>query len=336
MSMPDAESAGGKSTAWQFLLAQFAQTISDVDMAAAALRVEEQRNAHPDEDTGALVERLIREKCIRTGTVGAVTSGAAIIPGIGTAASLTVGVAADIGATFKLQAELVLEIAAAHDRNLTDEEKRTAVLLITGMSGGVNQALSLAGKRATIKITERYAQKWISHALPVVGVAASAATNALTTYLVGQRADAYFRLGPDAMGDWGEIWRTITGVDERALGSWFAEQASSSWRAVQDRASSTASSLAEAGKMIANVAGNTASRTRDTANTLAGTLSEKSAGAASRARDTAVAASETLGDAAKSTRQAIKQRARGAADAVSGLLKRKAPKQPPDALANQE
>src|SRR5262249_11926588 len=151
-----------------------------------------------------------------------------------------------------LQAELVLEIAAAHERTLTDEEKRAAVLLITGMSGGANQALSKAGERATLKITQRYAQKWLAHALPLVRVAASAATNVLTTYLVGKRADAYFRLGPDAVGDWGEIWRAITGVDERAVGIWFAEQANSSWRAVRTGASSAASSIASAGKTVAN------------------------------------------------------------------------------------
>lgn len=69
--------------------------------------------AHPDEDQTALVERLIWDACKRSAAVGAVTSGTVILPGIGTAASLTVGVAADIGATFKLQAELVSQIAAA-------------------------------------------------------------------------------------------------------------------------------------------------------------------------------------------------------------------------------
>jgi hypothetical protein len=58
----------------------------------------------------------------------------------------------------------------------------------------------------------------MSH-LPFFGVAASAAINALTTYLVGKHADAYFRLGPNAMGDWVEIWRALTGIDERAVGT---------------------------------------------------------------------------------------------------------------------
>ena len=90
-------------------------TVSDVDLEAAARRVEEYKKKYPDISSAELTQILIREKCQRTGTVGAVTSGAGLIPGLGTAAAVTLGVAADIGATFKLQAELVLEIAAVYD-----------------------------------------------------------------------------------------------------------------------------------------------------------------------------------------------------------------------------
>lgn len=315
--------SGDNQSLWQSLLAQFGKVIDDVDMSAAAARVDGERKVHPNDTIDALVERLIRDKCMKTGTVGAVTSGAAIIPGIGTAASLTIGVAADIGATFKLQAQLVLEIAAAHDRTLTNEEKRASVLLITGMSGGANKALSKASEQATLKITERYAQKWLAHALPIVGVAASATTNVLTTYLVGKRADAYFRLGPEAMGDWVEIWRAITGVDERAVGAWFAEQADSSWRAVRNTASIAASSIAGAGKTVANAATSTGGTALSKASNLAGTIGTGATGTAGRVADAATSAGQTMSDAATSVKRAVKGSARGAKHKVSGLFKRK-------------
>lgn len=201
--------------------------ISEVDIEAAEKRVATLRQQNSNDGPEALAQKLIREKCQRTGTVGAVTSGAGLIPGLGTAAAMSLGVAADIGATFKLQAELVLEIAALYDYPLTEDEKQRIVLLITGLSAGTSTLTRKAGQNVAIKIGEklaaRSAEKAFVKALPVVGVIASAGTNVLSTYIIGQRADAYFRLGPEAMGSWSDSLRTISGVDERQIGGWLAE-----------------------------------------------------------------------------------------------------------------
>ncbi|NJL34321.1 MAG: hypothetical protein HC893_11220 [Chloroflexaceae bacterium] len=49
------------------------------------------------------------------------------------------------------------------------------------------------------------------------------ARNVLATYIIGKRAQAYFGLGPEAMGDWGESLRAIVGVDERKIAGWVSE-----------------------------------------------------------------------------------------------------------------
>ncbi len=200
--------------------------ISDVDIEAAAARIRALREKHPAASPAELSQMLIRDKCQRTGTVGAVTSGAALIPGLGTAAATTLGVAADIGATFKLQAELVLEIAAIYDYPLTEEEKQQIVLLTTGLSAGTSALTRKAGQAVAIRVGEKLAEKAVQKtfvkALPVVGVIASAGTNVLSTYIIGQRADAYFRLGPEAVGTWADSLRAISGVDERKITSWLA------------------------------------------------------------------------------------------------------------------
>jgi hypothetical protein len=197
--------------------------VSKVDLKEAEERVRAMREEYPEASPEEIAQRLIREKCRRTGTVGAVTSGAALIPGLGTAAAMTLGVAADIGATFKLQAELVLEIAAAYNYPLTDEEKQRAVMAITGLSAGTIAITRRVGQRAALRIGEKYAEKAIVKALPILGVIGSAGTNVLSTYIIGQRADAYFRLGPEAVGSWADSLRAITGVDERKVSSWLAE-----------------------------------------------------------------------------------------------------------------
>ncbi len=201
--------------------------VSDVDIEAAAERVKQLKEKYPEASPQQLSQMLMREKSQKTATVGAVTSGAALIPGLGTAAALTLGVAADIGATFKLQAELVLEIAAAYGYPLTEEEKQRLVMVITGISAGTTILTRRAGQAIAVKAGEQLAGRAVGKsllkAIPIVGVFASAGTNVLSTYIIGQRADAYFRLGPDAVGSWTDSLRAVTGVDERKLGSWLAD-----------------------------------------------------------------------------------------------------------------
>ena len=201
--------------------------ISDVDLAAAAERVKRLKEKYPEASPQALAQMLIREKGQKTATVGAVTSGAGLIPGLGTAAALTLGVAADIGATFKLQAELVLEMAAVYDYPLTEDEKQRLVMVITGISAGTTVLTRKAGQAIAVKAGEQLAGRAIGKALlkaiPIVGVLASAGTNVLSTYVIGQRADAYFRLGPEAVGSWSDSLRAVTGMDERKIGDWLAE-----------------------------------------------------------------------------------------------------------------
>jgi hypothetical protein len=199
------------------------KVVGDVDLAAAAAQVQALREKYPEATSEELSKRLIRDKCEATGKVGAATSGAALIPGIGTAAALTLGVAADIGATFKLNAELVLELAALYEYPLTDDEKQRLVMVITGLSAGTTTLSRKVGEKAAAKIAEQYAFKSVTKFLPIIGVAASAGTNVLATYIIGQRADAYFRLGPEAMGSWADNLRAITGVDERTIAAWLAE-----------------------------------------------------------------------------------------------------------------
>jgi hypothetical protein len=250
--------------------------VSDVDLEAATARVKALKEANPDASLEELSQKLIRDKCQRTGAVGVVTSGAGLIPGIGTAAAVTLGVAADIGATFKLQAELVLELAALYDYPLTEEEKQQVVMLITGLSAGTSALARKAGQAAAVKIGEKFAEKSILKALPVVGVIASAGTNAFSTYIIGKRADAYFRLGPEAVGSWSDSLRAITGVDEREFGSWLAE----SGRATGSAIASGVGMVGQAGKAAGEAVAGGASK-------VAGVMGPALSSGAARAGETA-------------------------------------------------
>lgn len=227
--------------------------ISDADKAAAAERVAKLHAARPEASTEELVQSLIRQKCLQTGAVGAITSGASMIPGLGTMVALTFGVAADIGMTFKMQAELVLEIAAVYKYELSPEEKRRVIMLVTGISAGSSILLEKAGQQIARKASERLAQKSVTKAIPVIGVAASAGANMLFTYIIGQRANAYFGRGPEAVGDWTDDLRAISGVDERILIEWLTETTERSWGLVSSSTQSAAGAVVVAGKSVGEV-----------------------------------------------------------------------------------
>ena len=219
------------------------RAIDEVDEAAARKRVNARRKANPEATVDELVEMLIKQKCIQTGAIGAVTSSANVIPGIGTVVTLTFGVAADIGMTFKLQAELILEIAAVYERILTDIEKRNAILVITGISTGANQI----GEKLAETIAKQVAKLWSREAAekvaPGVGIAMSATINATTTYIIGERAKAYFSLGAKAVGNWAESVRALTGVDERKISSWLLESTKQSWELINEGGKNVVSAI---------------------------------------------------------------------------------------------
>ena len=194
--------------------------IDDADEAAAIERVHDLQAPQPGWTVTQVIDELIRRKCRQTAAIGAATAGAGVIPGLGTLVALTVGAVADLGATLRLQTELVLEIAEAHGRQLSKDEKRRVVLLAAGMSAGGGRLLSRGGTRLSLSLTQRYAQRWIARAVPFAGIAAAAGANALSTYVIGRRAHALFSRGPHAVGSWTESMRALSGVDERQLASW--------------------------------------------------------------------------------------------------------------------
>lgn len=235
--------------------AQVLKGLSDADAEAAARRVRALRERHPNLGPEELAERLIGRACKRTAAVGAVSSGAALLPGIGTLTALTAGLAADLAATFKLQAELVLEIAAAFEAPLSSLDEQKLILLVTGVSTGSNALLNRASQQVTARLGARLAGRGALKALPVVGLVASSGTNALATYVIGRRAVAYFDRGPEALTSWKDSLRALSGVDERKLGSWLADSGRGAASALGEGAGSVGAAVLRAGRATAGLVG---------------------------------------------------------------------------------
>ncbi|MCW5850490.1 MAG: hypothetical protein KIT87_10465 [Anaerolineae bacterium] len=146
------------------------RVIDSVDPAVTQGRVTAAQAKYPHLDKSALAKRLIRDKALQTGAVGATTSAAGTIPGLGTLASVTLGVTADVIATFRLQVELVMELAQLMGYEMSRTERRTAILAITGLGAGLDTAAKAVGTKVATYLGEEYAEKAILKAIPIVGL----------------------------------------------------------------------------------------------------------------------------------------------------------------------
>ena len=237
--------------------------LDEKDRRAAAERVTELREKHPEADNAGIANLLIKRKCRRAAVVGAVTAVPATIPGLGTLTSLVLGSTVDLALTAGMQAELVLELAACYEVAMTPSEERSTILLVTGLGAGANKLLESAGRRVAAKASERLAEKSVARSLPVIGIGAAAGANMVTTYAIGRRAISYFSLGPDRMEDWSEALRAVSGLDERRLVTWMSEAGESARSLIGDGARSSRDKVITVAKSTGELVMDGASRASD-------------------------------------------------------------------------
>lgn len=196
---------------------------SKVDDRKVKKNVKALRKANPEAGPDELIQALIKAKAQRTATVGVVTSVAGAVPIIGTAVSLTAGMAADLSATITSQAELVLEIAEVLGVELDKKEKREAVFVVMGLGAGMQQMGTRVSKDLLSKLGQRYAKRWVGKVIPFAGILAAGGINYISTYLIGKRAKIYFTQGEDHMGNWQQSLQHITEFDKDQLAQWMQQ-----------------------------------------------------------------------------------------------------------------
>jgi|GEM_PF-1351344 len=219
----------------QRLFDKFISGVADTDKIQAMARVNALRSAYPEESRATIAERLIKRKCIQAGAVGAATTAASVIPGIGTVTSITLGIAADRAVTAKLHGELFLELLILHEKNMLPDDEKRALLLVTGVGAGLGQTLDAVGSRVAQLANQGLARRVVSRAIPVLSVASSAGMNVALTYLVGRRTLALCGEQDLENMSWADTARMLTGVDERKLANWARESAIHAWALLAER-----------------------------------------------------------------------------------------------------
>jgi hypothetical protein len=184
---------------------------------------------------------LLRRKCMRAATIGALTAAAESLPGFGKALGLVFGELVDVEMLAAVQRELIEETFALYELELPAAVQTTLVRQVQ-LAGS---AASVAGDALTRGILHRALRRVGSlvaaRAVPVAAVVSSAFANAAVTYAIGKRAQAVARLRKAPIAGIPDAVRAFTGVDERRIFAWSLAAAKSS--------------LAEIAKAVGRVAG---------------------------------------------------------------------------------
>jgi len=183
---------------------------------------------------------LLRRKCMRAASIGALTAAAESVPGLGSVARLVFGELLDAKFLARVQRELIEETFALYDVRVPAIVQSTLVDKVQLLGAGA----SLSGDaflRAMLKrALGRVGGLLVSRAVPLVPIVTAASTNAAVTYAIGKRAHAVARMRDAPLGAMPDAVRAFTGIDERRIYAW-------SVAAVKDALGST-------GKLIGRIA----------------------------------------------------------------------------------
>jgi uncharacterized protein (DUF697 family) len=197
--------------------------VDRVDHRAARRRVAWFRERHPGLSDDELHEVMVNAKCVQVGVVGTVSALVGLIPGIGKVAGRVLGPLADATVVTTLQAELVAETFALYEVDLPPQAERTALLAIAATHSGVRNAGVEIARGFARRAEQLLGRGLAGRALPVAQVATAAASHVALTWAIGTRARALCQMRHATPGDWPDLLRSFTLVDERRLVRWATE-----------------------------------------------------------------------------------------------------------------
>ncbi len=164
---------------------------ADSEWTRALAAAEQRRGQSPSSDNTDLFKHLLRDKCLRAGTVGSLTSATALIPGLSRLAGLAIDGVGDLAYMVRLQRELALTTFAIYGREPTPKELDMVGRWILSFGAGGSELVEQVGKMIARQLAKNLAGRLIKRGLPFAEIAYSAVTHLAGTYLVGRRAQLY-------------------------------------------------------------------------------------------------------------------------------------------------
>ncbi|BCM91246.1 hypothetical protein IAD21_03112 [Abditibacteriota bacterium] len=164
------DNAALRRLAKKFNLEKWLDVSERVDLEKAQKHVRKLKQRHPNETPRQIARRIAMEKAIYAGGFGAVTH---LVPG--SAISL---LAIDVAATSLIQAELVYQIAAAYDLDLTDPARKGELLAVFACVLGTSRAV-----KAGLTVLKN---------VPIAGAVVGASSNTAMIYALGNVASRFY------------------------------------------------------------------------------------------------------------------------------------------------
>jgi uncharacterized protein (DUF697 family) len=178
------------------------------------------KQIHARKPKDAQFMELLRRKCVRAASIGALTAGAEAVPGLGRALGFVFGELVDATMLSKVQRELVEDTFTLYGFAIDAELQRTLVEKMHIVGAGASVATDTA-IRGLLRRSLGRAGSLLTHRLmPLAPIVTSALTNAAVTYTVGKRAQAIAKIGVGPVDSIPDIVRAFTGVDERRVFDW--------------------------------------------------------------------------------------------------------------------
>ena len=163
---------------------------------------------------------LLRRKCMRAATIGALTAAAESLPGFGKALGLVFGELLDVEMLAAVQRELVEETFQLYELELPAAVRDPLVRKVQLAGSAASVAGDALARSLLHRAFGRIGKMIAARAVPVAAVVSSALANATVTYAIGKRAQAVARLRESPIAGIPDALRAFTGVDERRIFSW--------------------------------------------------------------------------------------------------------------------
>ena len=160
---------------------------------------------------------LLRRKCVRAASIGALTAGAEAVPGLGRAVGFLFGEVVDATMLSNVQRELVEDTFAIYGFAPASESQRALVEKLHIVGAGASIATDTAIRSLVRRSLGRAGSVLSYRLMPVAPIATSALTNAAITYTVGKRAQAVAKSGSTEVPG---MVQAFTGLDERRVFEW--------------------------------------------------------------------------------------------------------------------
>jgi hypothetical protein len=162
---------------------------------------------------------LLRSKCMRAASVGALSAAGEAIPGF-RLLGLVFGELLDAQFLARIQRELVEETFAVYDLKLPAALHNALVKKVQFVGTGASVAGDALARAGMKRLLGRAGGMIASRVLPLTAIATSALSNAAITYAIGKRAQAVTRLRNAPIRAMPDVVRAFTGVDERRIYTW--------------------------------------------------------------------------------------------------------------------